>query len=287
MNNNPFSKKTFSFLLIPFLAILFLLFAKFTTGIRPDHYLLVAIIITFYYISSFTRRLITGLAIIIVYWIIFDSMKACPNWAFNDVDIQPLYDFEKKLFGIIINGDTLVPNEYFLLHTSVAADIICGIFYLGWMPLPLLFAFYLYFKNKNLFLRFCMAFFIVNIFGFIIYYAHPAAPPWYYLEHGNLLDVNTKSNAAGLLRFDQFFGINLFENLYSKGSNVFAAMPSLHASYPLIGLFYAFKQPLKWMRVVFAVVMCGIWFAAIYLTHHYILDVIAGTNSNSGSIFRI
>lgn len=121
-----------------------------------------------------------------------------------------------------------------------------------------------------------MAFFIVNIFGFIIYYAHPAAPPWYYLEHGNLLDVNTKSNAAGLLRFDQFFGINLFENLYSKGSNVFAAMPSLHASYPLIGLFYAFKQPLKWMRVVFAVVMCGIWFAAIYLTHHYILDVIAG-----------
>jgi len=30
------------------------------------------------------------------------------------------------------------------------------------------------------------------------------------------------------------------------------------------------------MKFVFALVMCGIWFSAVYTNHHYILDVIAG-----------
>ena len=228
------NRTAYSFFILPLLSILYLVFTNKTTGIRFDHFLLVAIVNTCYYLSSSTRRLIIGLGIIIVYWIIFDSMKAWPNWAFNEVDILPLYELEKSIFGIHDGNNIITPNEFFLRHSFVYADIICGAFYLCWMPLPLFFAFYLYFKNKNLFLRFCMAFFIVNCIGFVIYYTYPAAPPWYYEEYGALLDVNTKSNAAGLLRFDSFFEIHLFEELYSKGSNVFAAMPSLHASYPLI-----------------------------------------------------
>jgi membrane-associated phospholipid phosphatase len=130
-----------------------------------------------------------------------------------------------------------------------------------------------------------MAFFIVNVLGFIVYYLHPAAPPWYFAEYGNVLHIDTKSNAAGLLRVDQLFNIQLFEGIYSKGSNVFAAMPSLHASYPLIGLAYAMKQPVRWLRFLFATFMIGIWFAAIYLSHHYILDVLAGICCGLSGIF--
>ncbi len=203
-------------------------------------------------------------------------MKAWPNWAYNTVDIEPLYILEKSLFGFHDGNQIITPNEYYLNHTNTFIDIISGIFYLSWVPLPLIFAFYLYAVNKNLFLRFFMAFFIVNIIGFIIYYLHPAAPPWYYEIHGPALNTQTKSYAAGLLRFDHFFGIHLFEGMYSKGSNVFAAMPSLHASYPLIGLIYAFKQKSLPFKIIFAIFMAGIWFSAVYLTHHYILDVIAG-----------
>jgi membrane-associated phospholipid phosphatase len=203
-------------------------------------------------------------------------MKAWPNWQFNEVDIVPLYELEKKLFGININEIRITPNEYLIGHYTNFTDVVCGIFYLSWIPLPLLFAFYLYSKNKNLFLRFCLAFFIVNILGFIIYYVHPAAPPWYYESHGRILDVNTKGNAAGLLRIDHFFGVTLFEGIYSKGSNVFAAMPSLHASYPLVGLVYAILIKNKGMSIIFFIFMIGIWFSAIYLNHHYILDILAG-----------
>ena len=121
--------------------------------------------------------------------------------------------------------------------------------------------------------------------GFVIYYLHPAAPPWYYTAYGSSLDVHTKSNAAGLLRFDHYFGITLFTDLYEKGSNVFAAMPSMHASFPLIGLVYASKQPDKWLRYIFAIAMIGIWFSAIYLSHHYILDVLAGVSCGLAGIF--
>jgi membrane-associated phospholipid phosphatase len=265
-----------SFLIVPLLSLLFLLFANFTTGIRGDHYALVILVNTGFIISAFTRRLFTGLAIIIVYWIIYDSMKAWPNYEFNSVDIAPLYNLEKSIFGIQTGSTILTPNEYLLQHTNAFLDTACGIFYLAWIPLPLLFAFYLYFKNKNLFLRFCMAFFLVNCIGFIIYYWHPAAPPWYYEAYGDILHEKTKSYAAGLLRFDHLYGISLFEGLYSKGSNVFAAMPSLHSSYPLIGFIYSLKLKPKFFRILFATFMVGIWFSAIYLNHHYILDVIAG-----------
>ena len=180
MNTLNKNQKLYSFLIVPILSVLFIFFAYVTTGIRTDHLVLVVIVNACYYISSSSRRLITGLGILIVYWIIYDSMKTWPNWAFHEVDILPLYNLEKLLFGIRYGNNILTPNEFFLIHSFVPVDILCAVFYLCWMPLPLFFAFYLYSKNKNLFLRFCMAFFIVNCIGFIIYYIHPAAPPWYY-----------------------------------------------------------------------------------------------------------
>lgn len=261
---------------LPVLTVLYLIFLNLTTGVRPDHYSLIVLVNVLFFASPFTKRLITGLSIFVVYWMIFDSMKAWPNWSFSHVDIEPIYLLEKKLFGIHHNGTVLTPNEYFDLHANVVADTISSIFYLCWIPVPLAFSIYLYFTNKDIFLRFLMCFFTVNIVGFIVYYSHPAAPPWYYRDYGDVLITGTKSNAAGLLRFDHYYGVKLFEDLYAKGSNVFAAMPSLHAAYPLAGIYYAFKQRLNFIKAFYIIITIGIWISAIYLYHHYVLDVIAG-----------
>jgi hypothetical protein len=87
---------------------------------------------------------------------------------------------------------------------------------------------------------------------------------------------NTPGNTAGLGRFDAFFNITVFKNLSAKSSNVFAAMPSLHSSYPLLVLYYGIKNKAGLINIIFATVMGGIWFAAVYTSHHYILDVLAG-----------
>ncbi|HWB93788.1 MAG TPA: phosphatase PAP2 family protein, partial [Puia sp.] len=70
--------------------------------------------------------------------------------------------------------------------------------------------------------------------------------------------------------------VHVFEGLYAKSSNVFAAMPSLHASYPLTVLYYGIRYRMKWWNALFGLIMVGIWFAAVYASHHYVLDVLAG-----------
>ena len=277
LNSRATSTKSLKWkLIVTLLSIIYLILAYVTTGIRNDHLLLIVIVNGAYFTSDLTRRFITGFSIFVIYWIIFDSMKLWPNWSFANVDILPLYKLEKSWFGIMHEGSLLTPNEYFKLHQTIFLDLISSAFYLCWVPLPLIFSFYLYNKRKDLFIRFSLAFFFVNILGFIIYYTHPAAPPWYYEEFGNKLNTATRSNAAGLLRFDHYFGINLFADLYSKGSNVFAAMPSLHSAYPLIGFIYASRLSKKYFMYIFGIVSAGIWFSAIYLYHHYALDIIVG-----------
>ncbi|WP_439506524.1 phosphatase PAP2 family protein [Sediminibacterium sp.] len=229
-----------------------------------------------YYLSAVTRKFILGFTVFIVFWIIFDYMKAFPNYEYNSVSIDQLYQLEKKLFGFQFNGVLITPNEYWLLNYSNALDIVSGFFYLSWIPVPLTFAGILFFYNKREFFYFSLTFLLVNLLGFIVYYIYPAAPPWYIQQYGVDFIPTTKGNTAGLSRFDAFFGVEIFKGLYEKSSNVFAAMPSLHSAYPLIVLYYGIRNKLGWVNLVLAAITFGIWFAAVYSSHHYVLDVLAG-----------
>ncbi len=258
------------------ISFVYLTLSFFLVGFKSDQVFLVLFFNACYFASAVSRKFILGFSIFIVYWIIFDFMKAFPNYNFNEVNIASLYEAEKWLFGSELNGIILTPNELCIHYGNTFLDVLSGIFYLCWIPVPLAFAAYLFFKNKNLFIQFSLTFLLVNLLGFIVYYVYPAAPPWYVQLYGTGFVPNTPGHAAGLLKFDEFFNAPIFQSLYSKSSNVFAAMPSLHASYPVIVLYYGVKQKLRWMNIFFAIVMLGIWFAAVYTTHHYWLDVLAG-----------
>lgn len=258
------------------LSLAYLLLSYFLIGFKSDQVVLVMIFNVCYYASAFSRKFILGFSIFIVYWIIFDYMKAVPNYRFNEVSTAELYNFEKLLFGIHDNGSVVTPNEYFKIHHILLVDIVSGFFYLMWIPVPLAFAAFLFFKNRTQFLYFSLSFVLVNLIGFVIYYLYPAAPPWYIQQHGYEFVANTPGNTAGLARFDAYFDAPIFASIYSKSSNVFAAMPSLHSSYPVIVVYYGIKNRLGWFNAFFAIVMLGIWFTAIYTSHHYLLDVIAG-----------
>jgi hypothetical protein len=245
-------------------------------GYRPEQLILVLLFNTCYYLSATTRKFITGFSIFIVFWIIFDYMKAFPNYRYNMVHIESLYQAEKKWFGILYDGELITPNEYWRMHRHIVLDISAGIFYLCWVPVPLALAGYLFFKNRKQFLYFSLSFLLVNLIGFAFYYIYPAAPPWYVQQYGFGFIPGTPGNTAGLESFDRFFHVGIFKALYAKSSNVFAAMPSLHAAYPLVVLYYGIKNRLGLINILFVLVMIGIWFSAVYSGHHYLLDVIAG-----------
>ncbi len=259
-----------------FISLAYLLLSFVLVGFKVDQLILIFIFNSLFYISPGTRKFILGFSIFIVYWVIFDYMKAFPNYIFTPVHIEDLYHLEEKLFGIHFKGQLLTPNEYWKLNTNSFLDVLTGFFYLMWVPVPLAFATYLFFKRKEQFVFFSLTFLWVNLLGFVVYYCFPAAPPWYVQAHGFQFIYTTAGNTGGLSRFDHFFNIHLFQGIYSKGSNVFAAMPSLHSSYPLIVLYYALKNKMGILNLFFAILVLGIWFAAVYNSHHYVLDVIGG-----------
>jgi inositol phosphorylceramide synthase catalytic subunit len=262
--------------IITFLVSGYLALSWLLIGFKPDQLILASLFCFLYFGNHLTRKLILGFSIFIIYWIIFDYMKTFPNYKFNTVHIEDLYYWEKNSFGIKSGSLLLTPNEFWNLHSGKLLDLLSGFFYLCWVPVPLTFAAYLFFKNKQQFLNFSLTFFLINLLGFVVYYSFPAAPPWYFQKFGSSFYPLTPGNPAGLARFDLILNTKIFESIYSKSSNVFAAMPSLHASYPLLVLYYGLRNKMGLLNIFFAVITVGIWFTAVYTGHHYVLDVLAG-----------
>ena len=247
-------------------------------GFRPEHPVMALLIFALFFANGATRRLTVALAPFFIFGISYDWMNIVPNYTVNPVDVAGLYGAEKGLFGISTEAGVLTPNEFFALHRNVVMDFMAGIFYLCWVPLPIFFGLWLYFTGRRgPYLHFALVFLLVNLLGFAGYYIHPAAPPWYVAGHGFEAVVGTRGEVAGLGAFDAMTGLGIFDGLYARNSNVFAALPSLHSAYTLVAFIYAMRSGSSsaW-KVVLAVVTLGIWFTAVYTSHHYIIDVLAG-----------
>ncbi|ANI90812.1 PA-phosphatase [Arachidicoccus ginsenosidimutans] len=267
-----------NFLLTFGISALYLLLCCVLIGYKTEQSILIILFNVLYYLTSGTRKFILAFSVFIVFWVIFDFMKAFPNYKFSQVHIKDIYNLDKSWFGIFDSGKKVSLNEYFYAHQKIFLDILAGCFYLCWMPVPILFGIYLFYTKKRAgYINFALTFLWVNLIGFVIYYVCPSAPPWYVQLHGFAFNPHTPGNTAGLGRFDAYFHLNIFHGLYAQSSNVFAAMPSLHASYPTVTLYHAIKNKQRWYaKIFFAIIMLGIWFTAVYASHHYLLDVLAG-----------
>lgn len=247
-------------------------------GFRVEHIWLALLIAALFFICGPTRRLVVALLPFIVFGISYDWMNIVHNYEVNPVDIQGLYETEKSLFGISTAEGILTPNEFFAIHRSTVMDFLGGVFYLCWVPVPILFGLYLYFsRQEKMYLHFSLVFLLVNFIGFAGYYIHPAAPPWYAALYGFDFSLDVPGNVAGLGAFDDMTGLGIFQGLYGRNANVFAAVPSLHSAYTLVAFIYSLrtKTP-SWMRIALGIITLGIWFTAVYTSHHYIIDVTLG-----------
>jgi len=275
-----------SIITLSIIAVFSVLTAIFV-GFRTEHFLLIIFFAILFFLNKESRKLAAALLPFLIFGISYDWMRVFPNYTVNSIAIEELYNAEKTIFGIIREGAKQIPCEYFMAHQHPVADFFSGVFYLGWIPIPLGFAMYLYLKKKkNTYLRFALVFLFTNLLGFVCYYIYPAAPPWYAMNFGFDPILSTPGNMAGLARFDQLIHYPLFESIYGRNSNVFAAFPSLHSAYLLITLFYSIqgKSPIT-ISAIIAFFMVGIWLTAVYTAHHYIIDVLGGIACAFAGIF--
>lgn len=266
------------FVILVVALVLWLTVTILFVGFRPEHILLAALVGGMFILTPSSRRLMVALLPFLVFGISYDWMNLLPNYEVNAVDVRGVYEAEKLLFGVVSDGVRMTPNEYFALHTSPVADFMSGVFYLCWVPLPIIYGIWLYATGQRKgYLHFSLVFLLVNLIGFALYYAYPVAPPWYHPLHGFDAIPGTSGEVAGLGAFDNMTGTGIFHALYARNANVFAAFPSLHSAYTLVALIYAFRNhnSIVW-KVILGVVTVGIWCTAVYTSHHYIIDVLGG-----------
>lgn len=262
------------------MAMLFLFLTATFIGLRPEHFFIAGVFLLLFFAGTSTRKLAVALLPFVIFGISYDWMRVYPNYEVNAVDVSGLYEAERSLFPIWDDGGRrMTLCEYFMLeHNHPVADFFAGLFYLCWVPVPIAFGIWLYFtRARAVYLRFAMVFLLVNFIGFIGYYIYPAAPPWYAILYGFDVVLDTPGNVAGLGNFDKLLGMPVFESIYGRNANVFAAVPSLHSAYMVVVFYYAFVHRCRaYTLALFGLIMAGIWAAAVYSGHHYVIDVLLG-----------
>ena len=186
------------------------------------------------------------------------------------------YLVDRAWFGV--GGRTL--NEVFLDRHWPVLDAVCGAGYLLYVAEYLALAMFLFVRGRPDRARtFGVCFLAVNVMGWLTYFVYPAAPPWYVLQHGfGPARMDVGMNAAAALRFDALLHTSVFASLYGRGFTTFGALPSLHAAYPFLGAILAFRtRELRWARAPASLFWLLICFAAVYLQHHYVIDLLLGT----------
>ncbi len=184
-----------------------------------------------------------------------------------------LHALERALFPV---GDGTAWSEWLAARTSTGLDLLCGFAYATYIVEFMGMAVFLYFRGSHRAATLAWSFLFANVIGMAVYLLYPAAPPWYIAAHGpGPADLFARASAAGAGRFDALLGISYFSSFYGRNPNVFGAMPSLHVAYPLMVCLAVWNRGTPW-RVPTLLYTLLMGFSAVYLQHHYILDVLAG-----------
>jgi hypothetical protein len=112
----------------------------------------------------------------------------------------------------------------------------------------------------------------LSLCAFATYWAFPAQPPWMAGETIKMASVDRiVPEVWGQL------GVGTAQSLYENRDfvNPVAAMPSLHAAFPLMLLLF-FWSAGRWVRLVLGFYTLAMAFALVYGGEHFVIDILAG-----------
>lgn len=237
-------------------------------GITPDRYVLILILGSLF-IHKSRKFLIDWLPFLFIL-IAYDFLRSLAPILNPKVHFIEMIKFDNWLIGS--NPTILLQNYFYKVGKIGIIDILSVIFYFLHFALPLAFAFIIWLKNRPLFKQFTTALLVLSYTAFFTYVIFPAAPPWLAEKEGYLQGV-IKILDTVLQIFPE--KLHLPTIYHSFNPNTVAAVPSLHAAYPFLVLFFAVKFFGK-KGYLFIPYNLGVWFSLVYLGEHYIVDVLLG-----------
>jgi hypothetical protein len=153
-------------------------------------------------------------------------------------------------------------------------DYLCWCFYMSHFFASFIIAAVLWKTSHSRFRRFVALFVGLTVLGYITYVLYPAMPPWMASEYRHLpptvrivpvvLDhLHLHSGAAVFTGGDKF-------------DNSVAAMPSIHAAYPMLICLFFWKGSSSRKRVLLAAYPICMAFTLVYMGEHFVIDILMG-----------
>jgi membrane-associated phospholipid phosphatase len=162
--------------------------------------------------------------------------------------------------------------QHAFYHTGQVAwyDIAATMFYFLHFAFPLILGYLFWIVDRRSFLRFSRALIGMAFAAFVVYLLLPVAPPW------KAVPGVVKIIDHTLPSFTDLPGIPVPATVYHwLTPNQYAAMPSLHAAFPLLGALFALRL---WGRRAWPTLLytACVWISIVYLGEHYVVDIIGG-----------
>lgn len=170
-------------------------------------------------------------------------------------------------------------SEILSAHTHPILDLLAWLPYgIGHFGGPLVCSIFIFiFAAPSTTPVFARAFGWLALIGVTLSLLLPCTPPWYEKEHGlEPAHYGMSGSPAGLARVDKLLGVDMYTTSFTTAPMPFGAFPSLHsANATLEALFMSFCFPR--LRPFFLFYVGWLWWATMYLNHHYAVDLVAGS----------
>lgn len=159
--------------------------------------------------------------------------------------------------------------QHHLYHAgSVSAlDVGATVVYFMHFAYPLTLGFFFWTRDRSVFRRYAAAMLLMSYTAFLFFILVPVAPPWLaaqagYLPHVEKIIDHTLPSATSWF----------YQQL---NPNPVAAMPSLHAAFPVLGLLYGLRH-IGRRAWVLGIWCLAVFFSIVYLGEHYVADAVGG-----------
>jgi len=216
------------------------------------------------------QRFIKDWVPFIALFLAYDAMRGIANNITGIVHVTELISAELHVFGMI---PTLVLQQF---YRNPVLDWTGGFFYALHFIVPMMFGFILWNRSPENYRKYVFALLLCSYSALITFLVYPSAPPWFGVDAERIL-----------FHLDGVVGVPFYATIYAFFEpNPFAALPSLHAAYPwLISLFAIKIKRIKALPVL--IFSFGVWFSAVYMGEHYVIDLVAGVAYATVAFFLV
>jgi Flp pilus assembly pilin Flp len=189
------------------------------------------------------------------------------------VHYLPQMDFDQFLFFGQV--PTVELQNWLYDGTTGPLEVFATLAYISHFFGPAFLGFYVWWRGRrDAFVALMFGILGVSIMGEITFVLFPTAPPWMAAQDGYIPEVHhlLKSTLYDLhlTRAADFVG-------NADNYNTVAAMPSLHAAWPVVSLLLTLRYGLpRWTTALAALQFACVLFAIVYTGDHYVSDAIVG-----------